>query len=84
MQEFAPSGGPNVKQRTSLRFQIRTKFARGETQSTIVTAASSPGPASTMLIGGAARITECTSALKCTAPVTAADVAVAGSVPVQI
>ena len=47
-------------------------------------AASSPGPGSAMLIGGAARITTCTSALECTAPVTAADVAAAGGVSVQI
>src|SRR5260370_21836724 len=37
-----------------------------------------------MLIGGTARVTEWTSALECTAPVTAADVAVAGSVSIQI
>jgi hypothetical protein len=46
--------------------------------------ASSPGPGSAMLIGGTARVTTCTSALECTAPVAAADVAVAGSVSVQI
>ena len=47
-------------------------------------APSSPGPEAAMLIGGTSRITTCTSALECTAPVTAADVAVAGSVSVQI
>jgi hypothetical protein len=47
-------------------------------------AASSPGPASAMLIGGTARITTCTSAMECTAPVTAADVAAAGSLSVQM
>lgn len=46
--------------------------------------ASSPGPGSTMLIAGTARTTTCVSALECTAPVTAADVAIAGSVPVQM
>jgi hypothetical protein len=46
--------------------------------------ASSPGPGSAMLIGGTARITTCTSALECTAPVTAADVAVAGSLSIQM
>jgi len=46
--------------------------------------ASSPGPGSTLLIAGTARTTSCISALECTAPVTAADVAVAGSVSVQI
>jgi len=47
-------------------------------------ASSSPGPGSAMLIGGTARITTCPSALECTAPVTAADVAVAGSLSVQM
>ena len=47
-------------------------------------AASSPGPGSVLLIGSAARITTCSSALECTAPVTAADVSSAGSVSVQI
>jgi hypothetical protein len=46
--------------------------------------ASSPGPGSAMLIGGTARVTMCTSVLECTAPVTAADVAAAGSVSIQI
>ncbi len=46
--------------------------------------ATSPGPGSTMLIGGTARVTACISAVECTAPVTAADVAVAGSVSIQI
>ncbi len=46
--------------------------------------ASNPGPGSTMLIGGTSRITTCTSALECTTPVTAADVAVPGSLSVQI
>jgi hypothetical protein len=42
--------------------------------------AANPGPGSTMLIGGTARVTACISAAECTAPVTPADVAVAGSV----
>lgn len=46
--------------------------------------ASSPGPGSTMLMAGSARTTTCNSALACTAPVTAADVAAAGSVTIQI
>lgn len=45
---------------------------------------SSPGPGSTLLIGGTARTTTCGSATQCSAPVTATDVSVAGSVPVQI
>ena len=45
---------------------------------------SSPGPGSAMLIGGTSRITTCTSALECTAPVTAIDVAVAGTLSIQI
>jgi hypothetical protein len=45
---------------------------------------SSPRPGSTMLIGGISRITTCTSALECTAPVTAADVATARSLSIQV
>ena len=47
-------------------------------------AASSPGPGSTLLIGGMARTTACSSATQCSAPVTASDVSVVGSVTVQI
>ncbi len=46
--------------------------------------ASSPGPGSALLIGGTSRVTTCSSSLECTAPVSAADVASAGSVPVQV
>jgi len=46
--------------------------------------ASSPGPGSTLVIAGTARTTTCTSTLECTAPVTATDVAIAGSVSIQI
>jgi hypothetical protein len=45
---------------------------------------SSPGPGSTLLIGGASRVTTCASPTQCTAPVTAVDVALAGSVSVQV
>ena len=45
---------------------------------------SSPGPGSAMLIGGMARVTSCTSSMECTAPVTSADVAIAGNVSIQI
>jgi len=47
-------------------------------------AASVPGPGAILLIAGTARTTSCASALECTAPVTAADVSVAGSVSVQV
>lgn len=47
-------------------------------------AASSPGPGSTLLIAGTARTTSCVSAQECTAPVTATDVALAGSISVQM
>jgi hypothetical protein len=47
-------------------------------------AASSPGPGSVLLIASTSRTTTCNSVLACTAPVTAADVAAAGSVSVQI
>lgn len=46
--------------------------------------ASSPGPGSILMIGGTARTTTCITATECTAPVTAADVSVAGNVSVQI
>jgi hypothetical protein len=46
--------------------------------------ASSPGPGSAMLIGGTSRMTTCTSAQECTAPVTVADVAIADSWSIQI
>ncbi len=46
--------------------------------------ASSPGPGSTLTIAGTARTTTCLSSTECTAPVTAADVSVAGNVSVQI
>ncbi len=45
---------------------------------------SSPGPGSTLLIGGSTRTTTCVAATACTAPITAADVSVAGAVSVQI
>ncbi len=46
--------------------------------------ASAPGPGSAILIGGTSRTTTCNSATECTAPVTPADVAAAGSLSVQI
>jgi hypothetical protein len=46
--------------------------------------ASTPGPGSTLLIGGTPRTTTCSSAQECIAPVTSVDVAIAGSVTVQI
>ena len=45
---------------------------------------SGPGPGSAMLIGGTSRITTCASALECTAPVTPADAATAGSLSIQV
>jgi hypothetical protein len=47
-------------------------------------AASSPGPGSTLLIAGTPRTTTCASVTECSAPVTPADAAAAGSVAVQI
>ena len=46
--------------------------------------ASTPGPGSTLLVAGTARVTTCSSKLECTAPVTAADVLTAGNVTVQV
>jgi hypothetical protein len=45
---------------------------------------SNPGPGSTLLIGGTARITTCTSANSCSAPVNSTDVAQPGNVSVRI
>jgi hypothetical protein len=45
---------------------------------------SSPGPGSTLLIGGTPRLTTCLSAQECMAPVSSTDVAVAGNFSVQI
>ena len=45
---------------------------------------SNPGPGSTLLIGGTARVTTCTSANSCSAPVNNTDVAQPGNVSVQI
>jgi hypothetical protein len=47
-------------------------------------AATAPGPGSVLLIAGSARTTTCNSVTECTAPVTAADVAAAGNVAVQL
>jgi hypothetical protein len=46
--------------------------------------ASNPGPGSTLKISGTARVTTCTSANSCSAPVTSTDVARPGNVTVQI
>jgi hypothetical protein len=45
---------------------------------------SSPGPGSTLIIGGTSRVTTCSSANACTAPVTSADVAQPGNLTVQL
>jgi hypothetical protein len=45
---------------------------------------SNRGPGSTLLIGGTARVTTCSSANSCSAPVTSTDVAQPGNVSVQI
>ena len=45
---------------------------------------SGPGPGSTLVIGGTARVTTCTSAALCTAPISSSDVAQAGNLIVQV
>jgi hypothetical protein len=45
---------------------------------------SNPGPGSTLLIAGTARVTTCTSANSCSAPVNSTDVVQPGSVSVQL
>ena len=46
--------------------------------------ASSPGPGSTLLVAGTARTTTCIAATECSAPLTATDVSISGTVSVQI
>jgi len=45
---------------------------------------SNPGPGSSLLIGGTARVTTCSSTNSCSAPVTSSDVALPGNVSIQI
>jgi len=45
---------------------------------------SSPGPGSTIILNGSARATSCSSTGECTTTLAAADLAVAGSFPLQI
>jgi hypothetical protein len=45
---------------------------------------SNPGPGSTLLIGATARVTTCTSANSCSAPVNSTDVVQPGNITVQI
>jgi len=45
---------------------------------------ANPGPGSTLLIGGTARVTTCASANSCSAPVNSSDVIQTGNVTVQI
>lgn len=45
---------------------------------------TSPGPGSILLIAGTVRTTTCTSVTECTAPVSPADVAATGAVPIQV
>jgi hypothetical protein len=47
-------------------------------------AEASPGPGSTLIIGGTARVTACTTASMCTAAVTSADVAEPGNLSIQL
>lgn len=78
------AGGPNIL--TLLPSSIYAGAAQGFTVRVDGTgfAASSPGPGSILLIAGTARTTTCVSAQECTAPVGATDVALAGSVSVQL
>ena len=78
------SGGPNIQtlQPSSIYAGAALGFTLRVNGSAFVP--SSPGPGSTLLIGGTARTTTCISAHECTAPVTATDVALAGNVSVQV
>ena len=78
------SGGPNI-----LTLHPSSAYASAAQGFTLLVdgsgfAASSPGPGSTLLIAGTKRTTSCISTQECTAPVTPVDVALAGSIPVQL
>lgn len=78
------SGGPNI---VTLRpSSVYAGAAQGFTLRVDGSgfAATSPGPGSTLLIAGTAKTTTCISAQECTAPVTATDVAIPGSVSIQV
>lgn len=47
-------------------------------------AVSSPGPGSQLLVAGTPRTTTCNTALQCTAPITAADIAAVRNIAVQL
>jgi len=46
--------------------------------------ASSPGPGSTLIVGGTARVTSCTSANSCSAPLSSVDVSQPGSLSISL
>lgn len=77
------SGGPNIL--TLHPSSVYAGAAQGFTLRVDGSgfAATSTGPGSMLLIGGTPRTTTCVSTQECTAPVTAADVSVAGNVSVQ-
>ncbi|HEV2195484.1 MAG TPA: hypothetical protein VGR55_07865 [Candidatus Acidoferrum sp.] len=78
------SGGPNIL--TLHPSSVYAGAAQGFTLRADGSgfAASSLGPSSALLIAGTARTTTCVSGQECTAPVSAADVATAGNVSVQV
>jgi hypothetical protein len=86
------SGSANVTISTQLAILSllpASVYAGGENGFTLAVGGSgftpsSPGPGSTVLVGGNARATTCTSAGSCTAAVTSADVALAGNVGIQV
>jgi len=78
------SGGPNI-----LSLHPASVYAGGLNGFTLQVdgsgfVPSSPGPGSTLLVGGTARLTSCISGNSCTAPISGADVAQAGSLPVEV
>lgn len=78
------SGGPNI-----LSLHPASVYAGAANGFTLQVdgsgyAASSPGPGSTLLIAGTARITTCANANSCTAPLTSADVTQPGTLTVQL
>src|SRR5208282_5504142 len=78
------SSGPNI-----LSLHPASVYAGGADGFTVLVEGSGfvpsqPGPGSLLQIGGTARVTTCESANSCSAPVTSADVALAGNLSLQI
>jgi len=91
-EDTSQSGSANVTISTGVNIltlhpaSVYAGAANGFTLKVIGTgfAASTSGTGAVLLIGGTARTTSCSTTQECIAPVTAADVALAGNVSVQV